>query len=242
MRVLRSHQFAEDASPMAHPIRPEQVIEMNNFYTLTVYEKGAEVIRMLHTLLGKDKFRQGTDLYFQRFDGMAVTCDDFVNAMADASGIDLSQFKSWYSQAGTPLLQVKELFDESTHSYQLSITQIHKPTANQPEKVALHIPIKIELLSQQNDGSLSVEDHLLELTADEQTFTFTGFSNKPTLAFLADLSAPAKVEFEQNDTELEYVMAKANDEVCRWDAGQKLSLIHISEPRDQRGSRMPSSA
>lgn len=241
VRVLRSHQFAEDASPMAHPIRPEQVIEMNNFYTLTVYEKGAEVIRMLHTLLGKEKFRQGTDLYFKRFDGMAVTCDDFVNAMADASGVDLTQFKSWYSQAGTPLLQVSESFDEKTNTYQVTIAQVHKPTANQTDKVALHIPVKVELLSQHNDKSIEITEQLLELTSDKQTFTFTEFSSKPTLAFLADLSAPVKVEFEQTDNELEYIMAQANDEVCRWDAGQKLFTRYIKRLIDTPELALPNS-
>ena len=140
VRVLRSLQFAEDAGPMAHPIRPEKVIEMNNFYTLTVYEKGAEVIRMIHTLLGVDKFRAGIDLYFERFDGMAVTCDDFINAMSDASNIDLSQFKHWYTQAGTPVISVSESFNAELSEYSLTLVQAN---GNNP---ALHIPVGIELI------------------------------------------------------------------------------------------------
>ena len=237
VRVLRSQQFAEDAGPMAHPIRPEKVIEMNNFYTLTVYEKGAEVIRMLHTLLGKEKFRAGMDLYFERFDGMAVTCDDFVNAMADAANIDLSQFKAWYSQAGTPLLTVSESFDQNTGTYSLTVKQSHKATAGQPEKVNLHIPIKIELLAAQ----AAANPQLLELKAEQQTWQFNGFTQKPTVAFLADLSAPVKVDFAQTDVELEQIMVSAQDEFCRWDAGQKLFFRYIKQLIENPEFNLPNS-
>lgn len=213
VRVLRSMQFAEDAGPMAHPIRPEQVIEMNNFYTLTVYEKGAEVIRMLHTLLGAEKFRQGIDLYFQRFDGMAVTCDDFINAMADASAIDLSQFKRWYEQSGTPQLSVEDSFDADTNTYHISISQSNN------EKPALHIPVGIELIA--NDTRVS-QPHLLQLTEQKQTWAFKGFSAKPVLALLTNFTAPVKSQFLQSDQNLELIMTHANDEFCRWDAGQIL--------------------
>jgi aminopeptidase N len=238
VRILRSHQFAEDASPMAHPIRPEKVVEMNNFYTLTVYEKGAEVIRMLHTLLGKENFRKGMDLYFKRYDGMAVTCDDFVNAMADASCIDLTQFKFWYSQAGTPQLVVSEQFNAETKQYQLTIKQVHAATKEQPEKRNLHIPIKIELLHR---GVQTSDKHLLELKETEQTWSFTQYEEKPIVAFLADFTAPVKVDFTQSDEALEQVMVSANDQFCRWDAGQKLLTRYIKVLMDKPNSNIPES-
>ncbi|MBA6327523.1 aminopeptidase N [Colwellia sp. MB02u-6] len=220
VRVLRSLQFAEDAGPMAHPIRPEKVIEMNNFYTLTVYEKGAEVIRMIHTLLGVDKFRKGLDLYFQRFDGMAVTCDDFITAMADASGVDLRQFKRWYTQAGTPVLQISENFDEGLSEYRLTIAQANG------ENPALHIPVGIELIA--NDGQPN-QSQLLQLTEQKQTWTFKAFNQKPVLAILTGFSAPVKTQFSQSDQELQCIMTRANDDFCRWDAGQKLLTTYITQ-------------
>ncbi|WP_019029067.1 aminopeptidase N [Colwellia piezophila] len=227
VRVLRSQQFAEDAGPMAHPIRPEKVLEMNNFYTLTVYEKGAEVIRMLHTLIGVDKFRQGMDLYFARFDGMAVTCDDFINAMSDASGKDLNQFKLWYSQSGTPVIKAQEYFDAKTQSYTLTLSQHSPVTTNQPAPQALHIPIKIELISEAGESSAYSE--LLELTQAEQSWTFTGLTAKPTIAMLCDFSAPVKLIFDQDDASLLTVMKKAENSFCRWDAGQKLLMGYIQQ-------------
>jgi aminopeptidase N len=220
--VLRSLQFAEDAGPMSHPIRPEKVIEMNNFYTLTVYEKGAEVIRMLHTLLGKENFKKGIDLYFKRHDGMAVTCDDFVAAMANASGVDLEQFKRWYSQSGTPELKVSELFDEDKREYSLTIQQVNQSSANQQEKHDLHIPVNIELL----DGKNS-QQHLLQLTTSKNTWKFSSFNEKPVVALLGGFSAPVKVQFSQSNAELEFLMVNASDEFNRWDAGQNLLTHYI---------------
>ncbi|MDG1751509.1 MAG: DUF3458 domain-containing protein, partial [Thalassotalea sp.] len=222
VRVLRAQQFAEDASPMAHPIRPEKVVEMNNFYTLTVYEKGAEVIRMIHTLLGKENFRKGMDLYFKRFDGMAVTCDDFVDAMSDASGISLQQFKRWYSQSGTPELTVIETFDENKQTFSLKVKQTNAPSNVQPVKYDLHIPIKIELIS---DGVKT--QHSLELTETEQTWQFNGYQSKPIVAFLSDFSAPVKVKYQQDNNELEVLMVNASDAFNRWDAGQSLLTGYI---------------
>ncbi|WP_404842603.1 aminopeptidase N [Colwellia sp. BRX10-3] len=230
VRVLRSLQFAEDAGPMAHPIRPEKVIEMNNFYTLTVYEKGAEVIRMIHTLLGVDKFRQGLDLYFKRFDGMAVTCDDFINAMADASSVDLSQFKRWYTQAGTPQLQVNESFDENLSEYQLTLSQTNGANP------ALHIPIGIELIAMEGEQSQS---QLLQLTEQAQTWIFKGFSQKPVLALLTGFSAPVKTQFLQSDQDLQCIMTRAKDEFCRWDAGQKLLTTYINQLMQQPSLSLP---
>ncbi len=224
VRVLRSLQFAEDAGPMAHPIRPEQVVEMNNFYTLTVYEKGAEVIRMLHTILGKDNFRKGMDLYFKRFDGMAVTCDDFVQAMADAANIDLSQFKLWYSQAGTPLLTVKEAYNADSQTFSLTIKQSLDCEKNSDAK-AMYIPIKVELIDEQGAS----QQQLLSLTEFEQTWQFENYAQQPVVAFLGDFTAPVKVQYPQSDQALEAIMVKAENEFCRWDAGQKLFVTYITQ-------------
>ena len=226
VRVLRSLQFAEDAGPMAHPIRPDKVLEMNNFYTLTVYEKGAEVIRMLHTLLGKDNFRAGMDLYFKRFDGMAVTCDDFINAMSDASNKNLEQFKLWYSQSGTPAIRVSESYDKSKGEYQLVLAQQLPITGKQPEPKALHIPVKLELII--GDGEeTTIQEHLIELTQQEQSWTFSQISDKPTLALFADFSAPVKVNFVQEDENLFTIISKSHNSFCRWDAGQTLLMSTI---------------
>ncbi|GAA6204367.1 aminopeptidase N [Thalassotalea sp. SU-HH00458] len=222
VRVLRAHQFAEDAGPMAHPIRPEKVVEMNNFYTLTVYEKGAEVIRMIHTLLGKDNFRKGMDLYFERFDGMAVTCDDFVDAMADASGINLQQFKRWYSQSGTPELTVIEAYDEIKQVFSLTVKQVNAPSKVQPVKGNLHLPIKIELITDNGKAQ-----HCLALTESEQTWQFKGYNAKPIVAFLSGFSAPVKVNFQQSNHELATLMVDASDAFNRWDAGQSLLTGYI---------------
>ena len=234
VRTLRSLQFAEDAGPMAHPIRPEKVVEMNNFYTLTVYEKGAEVIRMIHTLLGAEGFRKGMDLYFKRFDGMAVTCDDFVNAMSDASGVDLTQFKHWYSQAGTPELFVSENFDESSKQFELTIRQqLINKSSNEPAP-ALHIPVHIELLHADKK-----ESHLLELKEYEQTWTFSGIDKKTSVAILGGFTAPVKVNYSQDDSTLMTVMTNADDEFCRWDAGQKLYTNYIKQLVESPNTKLP---
>ncbi len=227
VRLVRSQQFAEDAGPMAHPIRPEKVLEMNNFYTLTVYEKGAEVIRMLHTLIGVEKFRLGMDLYFSRFDGMAVTCDDFINAMSDASGKELTQFKLWYSQLGTPTIKVTESFDAQNQCYQLTLSQQSPITDEQKNPQALHIPVRVELISNSDKSSSKYE--LLELTKDEQSWQFNGFKEKPTLALLADFSAPVKLDFVQSDETLLLLMKTASNSFCRWDAGQKLFMSYLQK-------------
>lgn len=227
VRVLRSQQFAEDAGPMAHPIRPEKVLEMNNFYTLTVYEKGSEVIRMLHTMIGAEKFRLGMDLYFQRFDGMAVTCDDFVNAMSDASGKDLSQFKLWYSHSGTPVIKAEEAFNKETNTFTLTLSQSLPLTPKQPAPKPLHIPIKIEIISKVK--SESTRTVLLELTKTQQSWSFTDFTHKPIVAMLADFSAPVKLIFEQEHNDLYAIINQAENSFCCWDAGQKLLMFYIQE-------------
>ncbi|MFD2166571.1 aminopeptidase N [Thalassotalea euphylliae] len=216
VKVLRAQQFAEDAGPMSHPIRPEKVMEMNNFYTLTVYEKGAEVIRMLHTLLGKQGFRAGMDRYFEKFDGMAVTCDDFVNAMAEANNRDLSIFKRWYGQSGTPEVTIeKRYFDERLH---LTFSQVTPASPSQPEKQALHIPIKVEFIK---PASNEVIEELLELKSESETWSFD-VPQSTVVAPFAEFSAPVKVHFEQSDDELLSIVEHAKDSFSVWEAGQSI--------------------
>jgi aminopeptidase N len=228
VKVMREHQFAEDASAMSHPIRPDEVIEMNNFYTVTVYDKGAEVIRMIHTLLGQDGFRKGMDLYFQRFDGQAVTCDDFVDAMQDANDYDLAQFKRWYGQSGTPIVKVSEDFSAETGQYALRFEQVNKPTADQKHKQELHIPVNIELLNGQSNSSQS--EQLFHLREAKQGIAFSDFKDKPIPVLLGGFSAPVMLEFDYSDSELGHIMLNAKDEFARWDASQKLfsKIIHAA--------------
>ena len=219
IKVIKNQQFAEDSGPMAHPIRPESVIEMNNFYTVTVYNKGAEVIRMMHTLLGEDKFQAGMKLYFERHDGQAVTCDDFSSAMQDASSIDLSQFKRWYSQSGTPVVTVQEDYDEASETYRLTISQNTPATAEQKEKLPLHIPFDLELLSNQGDSMLN---QVLDVKQSSQEFVFNGISQKPTPSLLQNFSAPVKLVFNYSIDQLVGLMSYANSEVARWEASVNL--------------------
>ena len=194
VRIIRGPQFAEDASPMSHPIRPEKVIEMNNFYTLTVYEKGSEVIRMMHTLLGEEGFQKGMKLYFERHDGTAATCEDFVSAMEDASGVDLAQFRLWYSQSGTPTLSVSSQYDSEANTYTLKVSQHTEATQDQSEKQALHIPFDVELydskgqvIALQSNGQQL--DNVLNVTQSEQTFMCSSrFTEKPS-SFTADVNS-----------------------------------------------------
>lgn len=237
--LLRTLQFAEDAGPMAHPIRPESYIEISNFYTMTVYEKGAEIIRMLATLLGKDDFRKGTDLYFERHDGQAVTTEDFVAALADASGRDLTQFKNWYSQAGTPRLQVTDFYDEDAQEYSLTIKQSCPPTPECQEKLPFHIPIALGLLGSAGDLPLYLKDAepdfetgdnthtVLELTAAEQTFVFQRVQEKPVPSLLRGFSAPVKLHYDYTRDDLIVLMSRDSDGFNRWEASQQLGLQAI---------------
>ncbi|PJG86477.1 aminopeptidase N [Conservatibacter flavescens] len=234
VKILRTLQFAEDASPMSHPIRPEKVIEMNNFYTMTVYEKGAEVIRMLHTLLGEEKFQAGMKLYVAENDGKAATCEDFVSAMERASGIDLTQFRRWYSQSGTPELTVSDSYDERHHIYHLHVSQMTPPTADQMEKVNLHIPLKIALYDEQgrkislvHDGR-SVHD-VLDVTQKSQSFEFHNVYKKPVPALLCDFSAPVKLDYEYSIAQLVTLLQFAENEFVRWDAAQMLFARELKE-------------
>lgn len=232
VRILRTHQFQEDSGPTAHPVRPDSYIEMNNLYTVTVYNKGAEVIRMMHSLLGKKLFRKGMDLYFERHDGQAVTCDDFAQAMSDAGEIDLTQFKLWYSQAGTPLLQISDSFDSQAHRYSLTVKQSCPATPDQPEKAPFHIPLSIGLITPKGRNLKLFENPqtqeacsttMLDVKEPEQTFVFEGLNEKPVPSLLRNFSAPVKLEYNYTDEELMLLMAHDEDDFCRWDAGQQLA-------------------
>jgi aminopeptidase N len=260
--VLRDSQFSadqnsptikriEDASvlrtmgPMAHPIRPDAYIEISNFYTLTVYEKGAAVVGMIRTLLGPEAFRKGSDLYFERHDGQAVTCDDFVQAMEDASGVDLSQFRLWYSQAGTPEVEVVEEWDADESVYRVSFTQSCPATPGQPEKAPFHIPVALGLLApdgrellgaggEANGFSVRVRNGaelsnpagdgtlVAHLRKPVSTLTFENVPERPVLSVLRDFSAPVKVRFERSLEDLAFLMVHDTDGFSRWDAAQAL--------------------
>ena len=231
VRVLRTHQFREDGSPMAHPVRPDSYVEINNFYTVTVYNKGAEVIRMMHTLLGPEGFRRGMDLYFQRHDGCAVTCDDFAAAMADANDYDLDQFKLWYSQSGTPELEVRCSYDGSRKEYTLTIEQTCPPTPGQPEKKPFHIPVAVGFLDTKGeDIRITDQDTLiLELKEKKEHFVFKGIEEKPVLSFLRSFSAPVKVKPFHSTEELAFIMAHDSDLYNRWEASSRLAEKYIFE-------------
>ena len=234
VRTLRQAQFPEDAGPMAHPVRPDSFVEINNFYTVTVYEKGAEVVRMYQTLLGREGFRKGMDLYFQRHDEQAVTCDDFRLAMADANGRDLTQFERWYSQAGTPVVQAETRWDEQAQTYTLRLVQSCPPTPGQPEKLPFHIPVAVGLLGRDGrDLPLTIDgkDHgttaVLELTEADQTFVFTGVMEQPTPSILRDFSAPVILKHGYSDAELVHLFSHDSDPVNRWEAGQRLAMSRL---------------
>lgn len=229
VRMLRARQFQEDAGPLAHPVRPASYIEINNFYTATVYEKGAEVIRMMHTLLGPAGFRKGIDLYFERHDGQAVTCDDFVAAMADANDADLDQFKLWYSQAGTPELSIAESYDAHTKTYELSIDQTVPPTPDLPKKRPMRIPLSVALLDRTGeelspgyDGDASKTD-VLAVSEPSQTYRFTGLDERPVISINRGFSAPIKVRFDRAPDDLAFLMARDTDPFNRWEAGQQFA-------------------
>lgn len=232
VRTIRGPQFAEDASPMSHPIRPDKVIEMNNFYTLTVYEKGSEVIRMMHTLLGEAAFQKGVKLYFKRHDGTAATCEDFVSAMEDASGVDLAQFRLWYSQSGTPIVSVSSEYNAQQQTYSLTIEQVTEETHEQKEKAPLHIPFDIELYAKDGDViPLQCNGkpiaNVLNVKDAKQTFVFENVTEKPVPSLLREFSAPVKLEYEYSDDELTFLMVNARNEFARWDAGQMLLAKYI---------------
>jgi aminopeptidase N len=225
---LRRSQFPEDSGPMAHPIRPDSYIEINNFYTPTVYEKGAEIIRMIRTLLGPAKFRAGMDLYFQRHDGQAVTCDDFVQAMEDASGVDLTQFRVWYGQAGTPVVTVNGTYDAAARRFSLTLSQSTAPTPGQAEKAPLHIPVRVALIGQDGQalalGANGATETVLELKSASARFDFDNIAAKPTPSLLRGFSAPVRLSTDLTGADLAFLTAHDDDPVARWDSGQELAV------------------
>ena len=234
VNVMRSFQFREDSGPMAHPVRPESFVEINNFYTLTVYNKGAEVIRMIHTLLGAEGFRRGMDCYFERHDGQAVTCDDFVRAMEDGNDVDLSQFKLWYSQAGTPELTVSQAYDEDAREFTVTISQLCPATPGQSEKKPFYMPIAVGLLDREGrDMDLQLKsggqlkNSVLIVEKQKQEFCFKSVYEKPVLSLLRNFSAPVKVKSDIDEDQLAFLMAHDRDPFNRWDAGQQLGLQYL---------------
>ncbi len=244
-RDLRSRQFQEDAGPMSHPIRPDKYQEINNFYTMTVYQKGAAVIRMVHTLLGEAGFQKGMKLYFERHDGQAVTCNDFIAAMADANEVNLEHFARWYSQSGTPVVRAHGEYDPSARTYTLHLEQHTPPTHDQAEKQALTIPVAMGLLDP--DGR-DVELHLAGggdapagdrqtrvLVFDEprQSFTFENIACEPVPSLLRGFSAPVKLEFDYSDEQLALLIAHDSDTFARWEAAQLLATNAVFAQRER---------
>ena len=220
VQVLRTHQFKEDAGPMAHPVRPDSYQEIDNFYTVTIYEKGAEVIRMMYHLVGSAGFRKATDLYFERFDGCAVTTEDFVQCMEDANAIDLSLFRHWYTQAGTPEVSVSQAYDEATQKVTLTVQQHCPPTPNQTDKAPFHIPLKMALID--GDGTVG-EEITLNLNKAHQQFDFD-CASQPVVSMLRGFSAPVKLAFDQSEQELAHLVKHDNDGFVRFEAIQRLAL------------------
>ena len=252
VNMLRTRQFAEDAGPLAHPVRPESYIEINNFYTVTVYEKGAEVIRMLHTLLGVEGFRRGTDLYFERHDGQAVTCEDFVRCLEDANQADLGQFRLWYSQAGTPEVTIESRYDADRAELELTVTQHCPPTPGQPRKAPMHIPLALGLLGRDgaeypillNDeapSGVAGTTRVLELRQAQETFHLTCLPGPPVISAMRGFSAPVKLKIERTPEDLAFLLAHDPDTFTRWDAGQQLACHAILErlDSDAEGSAGP---
>ena len=230
---LRTHQFAEDAGPMSHPVQPDAYMEINNFYTLTVYEKGAEVVGMIHSLLGDEKFRQGSDLYFSRHDGQAVTIEEFVGAMEEVSGLDLKQFRRWYKQSGTPVVDVHSSYDAQAKTYSLTFEQSCPATPGQSQKKPFVIPIKFGLvgadgqdlpLNAQGDQSM-----VFSLYESKQTLVFENIQQPPVPSLLRGFSAPIRLNYDYSSSELAHLMANDSDGFNRWDAGQKLSLKVLNQ-------------
>jgi len=262
---LRTYQFPEDAGPMSHPVRPDSYMEINNFYTMTVYEKGAEVVRMISTLLGKEGFRRGTDLYFRRYDGQAVTCDDFVGAMEEANNKDLEQFKRWYNQSGTPELRISGKHDKKLKKYTLTVHQSCPSTPGQKgfgkskdintaekelnKKQPFHIPLAMGLLS--GDGQpvpLKLKGDkkddfkntlVLEIRNETDTFVFEDINDPPVPSLLRGFSAPVKLYFDYSNSELALLLANDTDKFNRWEAGQQLMIRVVLEQVNRFQQKKP---
>jgi len=227
VKLLRSHQFPEDAGPLAHPVRPSSYIEINNFYTATVYEKGAEVIRMLQTILGRDVFMRAMGIYFERHDGDAATVEDFVRCMEDASGRDLTQFMRWYTQAGTPELTIAGKYSRKDETFELAVTQATRPTPGQRKKKPLMIPLALGLMAPDGtehpldlEGVGHLEQPVIEITGNEHTFRFRGIPEKPVASLNRDFSAPVKLASNLSDDDLRFLMAGDGDPFNRWESCQ----------------------
>ncbi|PWQ92749.1 aminopeptidase N [Leucothrix pacifica] len=243
VRMLRTHQFAEDASPMAHPIRPASFIEINNFYTVTVYEKGAEVVRLYHTLLGREGFRKGMDLYFERHDGQAVTTEDFLAAMADANEADLSQMQTWYDQAGTPEVAVTMDYDAANKRCTLNFVQSCPATPESDDKAPFLIPFKLSLLNPQgktivlktDDNDIAADtQRVVKITEQQQSVTFVDVAEKPLPSLLCDFSAPVKYHFDYSTEDYIFLMQHDSDDFNRWEASQRLAqqlMLQMLEDR-----------
>jgi aminopeptidase N len=234
VRRLRSLQFPEDQGPTAHPVRPDSYVEISNFYTVTIYEKGAEVVRMYLTLLGEEAFRRGTDLYFSRHDGQAVTTDDFLACMAEVSGRDFRQFKRWYTQAGTPKVSARGAWDEATKTWTLTLTQVVPPTPGQPTKEPMHVPVVTALLGRDGkrlplvvNGVRRGSECVLELTTDEERFVFTGLPERPVPSLLRGFSAPVHLETDDDEAAILFRLAHDDDAFNRVEAGQELFFRHL---------------
>jgi len=239
--ILRSAQFAEDASPMSHPVQPDSYMEISNFYTLTIYEKGAEIVRMLQTLLGTELFRKGCDLYFSSFDGQAVTIEEFITSMEAASGKNLGQFRLWYKQAGTPRVSVSDSYNPSSMTYTLTFKQSCQPALDGTEKKPLHIPIKIGLLGE--SGALTLRargevidlskegdrERILEFTEEKKSFVFEDVPEKPIPSLLRGFSAPVKLEYPYSRSDLMFLMMHDEDGFNRWDACQQLAVLVLRD-------------
>ena len=236
--VLRIHQYAQDASPLAHPVRPDPYIEISKFYTVTVYNKGAEVVRMIKNLLGWEGFRKGTDLYFSRHDGQAVTTDDFVKAMEDANEVDLTKFKNWYSQAGTPELHITSDYDSDKQTFTLRVKQTCPPTPGQENKQPFHIPVAMGLIDKQGNALKLECDHIdqkdathavLEVTQSQDEFVFRNIASEPVPSLLREFSAPVKIKYNYSDQDLALLLAHDEDAFNRWEASQTLAMNTLLE-------------
>lgn len=254
--IMRTIQFAEDGGPMAHPVQPDSFIEISNFYTVTIYEKGSEVVGMLHKILGAEGFRKGSDLYFERHDGEAVTIYDFVCAMEEANNADLSLFMRWYKQAGTPVVSVRSGYDANANTFEVTLTQHCPDTPGQTDKLPLWIPVQLGLIGadgqdlavqpealdgKSQDSIWSENSQVLHLTEAEQTFVFRDVHEAPVLSLFRDFSAPVKVERQQSDAELLFLLQHDSDGFNRWDAGQRLMLKWIRSAQDDE-FELPDSA
>lgn len=230
VKVIRSHQFAEDAGPMSHPIRPEAVMEMNNFYTVTVYNKGAEVIRMMHTLVGEERFQAGMANYIERFDGQAVTCDDFVDAMETGASIDLQQFRRWYSQSGTPTVGMKQSFNADNGTLTLTLSQQLEQGNNEAKLQPFHIPVMLEVIDAQGNNVALEQGKsttIIELTSYEQTFVVENVPVGSTAVLFGDFSAPVKTSFSYTTEQLVHILTYSSNAVSRWDSAQQLLTTAI---------------